>query len=330
MSARWKASGAALVIVASLAACVPVRAAGTRAALPTFTVPEAQLPDPLVLVASGDNGFSAEPSSADDASKIRRTLVAKIAGEHPAAIFLDGDLTLRGTSADYAAYAADTQVWRDSGARVYPALGDQEFAECAQANCLARWWTAFPALHGSRWYSVKLGSRVLAIVLDSNSSLLPGSAQRAWLGKQLAGSAEQVRFVLVVLHHPPHADPQAGKPVDDEPRPNEQALANYLSSIAADARAPTLVISGHINNYERFRYGGISYVVTGGGGDKTAAVERTDEDLYDRHDFPNDHYVRISIHDKKLIGEMVRLAESTIDTGPVWDTLDRFRLTARH
>lgn len=330
MCLKSKVTGVHLGIAVLLALCVPCHAAGAHGAPPTFTVPVAELPDPLILIASGDNGFSAEASSDADLPKIRRALVAGIADQHPAAIFLTGDVPLRGTSADYSAYAEETQSWRDAKARVFPALGDQELSACAEAKCLERWWTAFPALRGHRWYSVRLGNQVLAIVLDSTSPLLAGSAQRAWLEKQFVGSAEEVQFVLIVLHHAPLADLQTGKPVDDKPRPNEQALVEYLSSVPAGAHAPTVVVSGHINNYERFSRDGIVYLVTGGGGEKTAAIERSDEDLYDRHDYPNYHYVRLSIHDGRLLGEMLRLGDSTADTGAIWDKLDRFRLTARH
>jgi hypothetical protein len=340
MRVSWQASGVALILSASFALSVPVHAAELRAAEPTFIVPDAQLPDPLILVTTGDNGFSAQPAKAVDTAastnagspnlaNIRRALVAGIADQHAAAIFLTGDLAVQGRSADYADYAEETESWRNT-TRVYPALGDQEFSACAEAQCLERWWTAFPTLRGHRWYSVKLGSQVLAIVLDSNSSLLPGSRQRAWLEEQLAGSAADVRFALVVLHHPPLADQQTRKPSDDQPRANERALVDYLGSIPTGDRPPMLVVSGHINNYERFSRGGIDYVVTGGGGEKTEAIERTDEDLYDRRDYPNYHYLRLTVRDKKLIGEMIRLGDAPHGSSPVWDTLDRFRLTARH
>lgn len=341
MSVSWQVSGAALVFTASFALGALLPVAAVRAASPTFTVPDVELPDPLILVITGDSGFSAEPARTVDAAagtdtstldpaKIRQALVARIANQHAAAIFLAGDVTHQGTSADYADYAAETMSWRDTKTRVYPALGDQELSACAEAQCLERWWTAFPTLRSHRWYSVKLGSQVLAIVLDSNSSLLPDSRQRVWLERQLADSAAEVRFALVVLHHPPLADLQTGKPVDDKPRANERALVDYLSGLPAGGRPPMLVVSGHINNYERFSRSGIDYVVAGGGGQRTDAIERTDEDLYDRHDYPNYHYLRLAIHDQKLIGEMIRLGDAPEGSSAVWDTLDRFRLTARH
>ena len=132
-----------------------------------------------------------------------------------------------------------TSAWDDL--RIYPALGNHEFAACLQAVCLERWWTAYPELRDRRWYSVALGSRVLAVALDSTASLLPGSEQQAWLEREIAALDVRVRVVLIVIHHPPLADVQTVKLVDHNPRPNERALAAYLEGLAAHSAARFVV-----------------------------------------------------------------------------------------
>ena len=104
-------------------------------------------------------------------------------------MLINGDVPLRGIAADYGLLHRETAAWRELGLRVYPALGNHEFAQCEEWVCLDLWWGEFPALRGHRWYSVRLGTQVLCIALDSDASLLPGSEQRTWLEGQVAGAA---------------------------------------------------------------------------------------------------------------------------------------------
>ena len=140
-------------------------------AAPTFGVPDTALPDPLVLIAYGDIRFTQAGETEASSPKARRALVAKIAAENPAAIFINGDLPYHGLIADYEVYRTETRVWRDKHLRVYPALGNHEFSACFQSSCLERWWSTFPELRDMRWYSVALGSKVSGIALDSDASL---------------------------------------------------------------------------------------------------------------------------------------------------------------
>jgi hypothetical protein len=179
---------------------------------------------------------------------------------------------------------------------------------------------------------VALGSRVLAVALDSDASLLPDSEQRRWLEHQLSIIDPKVQLILLVLHHPPVADEQSTKLADHNPRPNEQSLAEYLTALAAHTRARIVVSAGHIHNYERFARDGVTYLVTGGGGAKPYEVDRTPADLYQSRDFPNYHYVRFELHPNVLVGEMFRLktgasGEPKIDAPAVFEVRDRFELT---
>src|SRR6266404_4806109 len=68
---------------------------------------------------------------------------------------LNGDVPWHGgNEADYSVYGAETKAWRDAHLRVFPALGNHEFAECEPLECLRNWWRAFPELKDRRWYSV--------------------------------------------------------------------------------------------------------------------------------------------------------------------------------
>ena len=300
--------------------------AGMVRAAATFSVPDSALPDPLVLIAYGDIRFTQTNETAASSLRVRRALIAKIAAENPAAIFINGDLPYHGIAADYQVYRTETQPWRDQHLRVYPALGNHELSACLESACLERWWNAFPELRGRRWYSVAIGSKAVGIALDSDTSLLPGSEQRAWLESQVTALDPAVRVVLIVMHHPPVADVQTVKLVDHNPRPNEQALAAYLKKAAARSTARFVVSAGHIHNYERLARDGVTYLVSGGGGATPYDVDRTPADLYQGEEFPNYHYVRFELHGQTLTGAMIRLADYAAATPDRWQIMDRFEI----
>jgi calcineurin-like phosphoesterase family protein len=304
-----------------------VIAGGPSEAATTFQIPDSALPDPLVLVAYGDMRFTATSETAASSPAARRALVAKIAAENPAAIFINGDLPFHGIAADYEVYREETRVWRDEHLRVYPALGNHELSACFESSCLDRWWGTFPELRGLRWYSVTVGSKLIGIALDSDTSLLPGSAQRTWLETQISSLDPAVRVMLIVMHHPPVADVQTVKLVDHNPRPNEQALAAYLKTAAARSAARFVVSAGHIHNYERLAQDGVTYLVSGGGGATPYEVDRTAADLYQDTHFPNYHYVRFELRGKTLRGEMIRLQDYTARAPSHWLIKDRFEIS---
>ena len=295
----------------------------------TFRVRGFELAAPMVLVAYGDMRFTAPSETSATNRGARRALVAKIAAEKPAAIFINGDITWHGVESDYAVFRDESRSWRERHLRVYPALGNHEFSACLPEVCLERWWNAFPELRGRRWYSVALGSKVVSIELDTDSSLLPGSEQRIWFEKQVAGLDPAVRFILIVMHHPPVADVQSSKQTDHNPRPNERSLAEYLWTIAPQSAARFVVSAGHIHNYERFTEGGVVFLVSGGGGAAPYDVDRMPEDQYQRREFPNYHYVRFEVLADRVVGEMIRLGDDSAPAPRQWQTSDRFEISLR-
>jgi len=296
-------------------------------AMPTFRVPDRDPAEPLVLVAYGDMRFTAPAETDATNPAVRQALVARVAAENPAAIFLNGDIPWHGVAPDYAVFRAETRSWRKRRLRVFPALGNHEFSACGESACLERWWDAFPELRGRRWYSVAIGAKVMGIELDTDASLLPGSEQRIWLENQIAELGPAVRFVLIVMHHPPVADVQLIKETDHNPRPNELALAEYLRAVAPQSAARFVVSAGHIHNYERFDQDGVVYLVSGGGGARPYEVDRTPSDRYQGADFPNYHYVRFELHGDRVVGEMIRLDDHAPLKPGQWQTRDRFEIT---
>jgi acid phosphatase type 7 len=292
----------------------------------TFTVAQADLDEPVTVIAYGDMRFTDPSNTKATNPTVRQALVKRIAQEKPDALLLNGDVPWHGGNpADYAVYKEETAPWRAAHVLVFPALGNHEFSRCEVADCLANWWAAFPKFKGFRWYSVRLGTSIYVIALDSDDSLLPGSEQREWLGKQIASLPRGVEFVLIAMHHPPVADIQTQFEVSHNPRPNEIALRDYLRTAAAASGAKFVVIAGHIHNYERFLQDGIVYLVSGGGGAKPYRVERTPPDLYQRTEFPNYHYLKFELDAGVLRATMYRFSAS----GPTWQAMDQFEVRAK-
>jgi acid phosphatase type 7 len=300
---------------------------GAANAATTFTLAVPAGSDPLVFVTYGDMRFTAATETLASSPTVRAALVARIASENPAAIFINGDIPWHGIAADYAVFRSETRIWREKHLHVYPALGNHEFSACLEPSCLGRWWDTFQELRSRRWYSVAIGAKVVAILLDSDTSLLPDSEQRMWLEDQIATLASAVRVVLLVMHHPPAADIPATKTVDHNTRPNEESLAVYLQALAVHLKARLVVSAGHIHNYERFERSGVVYLVSGGGGATPYEVERTPADLYQNTDFPNYHYVRFELRGQILTGEMIRLNDFAAAAPKEWQTRDRFEIS---
>ncbi len=295
---------------------------------PTFRIADSQLPSPLTLVAYGDQRFTDPTNTQQTNPRIRQWLVKQIAAEHPAAVIMNGDIPLAGAVAnDYAVFAAETKVWRDLRLRVFPSLGNHEFVGDPQQD-LEHWWKAFPELRNRRWYSAQLGSRIYLLALDSDAPLLPGSDQARWMEKQIGGLPSSIDFVIVTMHHPPVADLQTHIEVDHNPRPNEIALRDYLTQAASSSHAAFLVSAGHIHNYERSVVGGVTYLVSGGGGAPPYFVERTPGDLYQSIVFPNYHYVKFTLENDRLRATMYRVVDPEAQTLSVAPK-DRFEVMAK-
>ena len=283
----------------------------------------------VTVIVYGDPRFTDPANVTATNPRARDALVARIAEEQPDAVLITGDLPWHGgVVEDYARFRSETEAWQGRRIRILPALGNHEFSRCEPQTCLDHWWTAFPELRGRRWYNTDLENGIRIVVLDTMSALTSGSPERQWLEHELQTLPDMVDFVIIALHHPPVADIQARLRVDHNPRPNELALAAYLKEAASSLRARIVVVAGHIHNYERFLRDDVLHLVSGGGGAVPYEVDRTAADLYKGIDFPNYHYVKLTIESGLLHGEMYRLDEPAAPS-PHFTIKDTFELAVR-
>jgi hypothetical protein len=315
----------ALAPLVALGLLVPSRQASASADQPPrFEVAGPAAGAPLTFIVYGDTRFTQRSDVVNAAA--RRALVAGIANESPAAILIGGDLVYTGTNEDdYETYKNETREWRDRHIPVFVALGNHEFRGCEDEvdRCLGNWWRdAAPAgLSPFRWYSVTLGPDILAVILDSNAPLMPGSEQRTWFERQIEGAGPRVKFILVVLHYPPVRDPFYPAVLD------EKQVARYLSKTAASFRAKFVVIGSHLHNYERYRKKGVTYLVSGGGGAKPVPAIRLFGELSKLRTAVNFHYIRFVLRGDTLRATMVRFDAEERGDNP-WTEPDGFEVQA--
>ena len=292
---------------------------------PRLEVPVADPGAPLTFIAYGDTRFTQREGVAN--AKARRALVASVASEKPAAIFIGGDLVYEGINTeDYDSYRTETAVWSQAKIPIFPALGNHEFRGCDKDSspCLVNWWRAAApsAVRSFRWYSVTVGPKILVLILDSDSSLKPGSEQRTWLEQQMTNAGSPIEFVIVVLHYPPVRDPIFPRAKD------EKEIARYLSNHTQLLHARIVVVSSHIHNYERFLRDDVTYLVSGGGGAKPVPVLRLFGELSKLDTAVNFHYIRFRLENGHLQGTMVRFdPERPAETA--WTEPDRFEIKSR-
>jgi hypothetical protein len=293
---------------------------------PRLDVPVANPSAPLTFIAYGDTRFTQSDGVADAVA--RRALVARMASENPAAIFIGGDLVYEGSNPeDYVTYKTETAAWSQAGIPIFPALGNHEFRGCDRDSspCLENWWRAAApsGVRSFRWYSVTVGPKVLVLVLDSDSSLEPGSEQRSWFEQQITHAGSQMDFLFVMLHYPPVRDPIFPRAKD------EKEVARYLSKHAHSLHARVVVLGSHIHNYERFRREDVTYLISGGGGAKPVRVLRLFGELSKLDTAVNFHYMRFRLESGDLQGTMVRF-DPDRPAETAWTEPDHFEVKAKN
>ncbi len=298
----------------------------------TFVVNEFKPGDDLKIVAYGDMRFTNPSNTIDTNPRVRKWLAARIAQEKADALFVSGDMPFRGSlNEDWDVYRRETAPWTAAHLRVYPTIGNHELVPWEEGG-FANYFAEFPWLGNRRWYSVQIGS-VYLISLDSNGGYAektfdPGAPQRRWLESQLEHLPPEVNFVFFLTHMPLLNDIQS-EVIADLPSAAELTLRRYLEGQTPRFHAKFIVVSGHVHNYERFEHGGISYIVSGGGGAKPYPVfARNPEDLYQDKAYPNFNYLVFMVHAKQADATMYRVADPKAATLTT-EVKERFMLTAK-
>jgi Icc-related predicted phosphoesterase len=278
--------------------------------------------DSFSFIVYGDMRFT-DPKDTWDTDPARRVaLVRRIAQERPNLLLITGDLVLKGERfSDWEVFDRETRPLREAGIQIFPVLGNHDLAgsvELAQQNYFRR----FPALNHRRWYSLRYGNCYFLMV-DSNSSLEPESPQQTWLASELDHLPPGTDYVFVVAHHPSYTQSTQERGAGHRARSSDRRLGTFLEERQKKLKARLFELAGHVHNYERYQNGGVTYIVTAGGGAVPYAVNRGPNDFY-REAGPTYHYCRFTLTRQRLKFEMMKMVGE--DRNARWEVKDSFEV----
>jgi hypothetical protein len=261
----------------------------------------------LRILVYGDMRFTDPANTQDTNPRARKWLAEKVGTEHADAMLITGDIPFHGSDPrDWAVFEREASSWA-SGARVYPTVGNHELRLKPRAGQI-NWAAAFPHLKDNRFYSVLLGN-VFIVNLNSTEPMWSTGDQADWLRAQLDHIPAQADFVILQMHIPLIADTQS-EFIANIPAPEGVALRTYLEARALTVRQKFIAVYGHIHNYERFEFNGITHIISGGGGAQPYPVlVRGPQDLYRDTGFPVFNYVMLTIHGKQAESTMYKIAD---------------------
>ncbi len=277
------------------------------------------VPSPFRFVAFGDTRFH-DPADTEAANAVvRQTLVKAIDEEKPAFVSIGGDIVYSGDNPkDWQVWDTEIAPWQEHKIVVYPALGNHDL-HGDQKTALGNYFSRFPAIKESRFYSVRIGNSLL-LVLDSALDELTGP-QGDWLHGQIDHLASNIDYVFFVFHHPPYTSSSDEKTYGGghSARDKEMGLAVFLEEKQKQARARFVVFNGHVHNYERHEHNGVIYFVTGGGGAHAYPIARKADDPYKDPGITY-HYLLVAV-DKNQVRITMKKLEFK-DGKPVWTQPD--------
>ncbi|MCI0356256.1 MAG: metallophosphoesterase, partial [Acidobacteria bacterium] len=286
---------------------------------------------PFQFSALADTRFSDyKKSPAASFPKIRQALLRRIAEEKQDFVVIAGDIVYKGAHEhDWRNFDEERQILGAAGVRVFPALGGHDLEGGSPAVALNNYFARFPELGRRRWYSVQYGP-VYLLMLDSQSPMDAGSSQGGWLRARLDHVPEDVDYVVLVLHHPSYTRSSerflgtfGG---GHKARSQEKRLAQLLEERSKTLRAHLVQVAGHVHNYERYTFGGVQYIVNGGGGSPAHTFSRSSQDAYNQEG-PTFGLGRFTVDRDQLTFEMWR-AEVASDR-VVWSVQDSLVLKAK-
>jgi hypothetical protein len=207
--------------------------------------------------------------------EVHRKLIGMIEKENPVAVFSLGDQVDDGNDPrQWEAFGRDIASLR-SLAHYYPALGNHE-------RNSPLYFQHFGLKPQQRWYTV-VENGIRFMILDSNASFEPGSAQHRWFTMVMASSAGKEDFVVVTYHHPLFTTSYSHGA--DEQKWRGSALPLFARF------GVSAVFNGHCHNYERSMYEGIYHIVSGGGG--SGLFDKNRESPYSQVFAKKYHYCRL-------------------------------------
>lgn len=225
---------------------------------------------------------------------VHRSVVAQIAARTPDFILHTGDLVEHGASLREWDTFFEIERPLLASAPLFPVLGNHEGNH-------AHYFDLFYLPGNERWYTFDYGTaRFVALQVDGIAPFDPRSEQYAWLEETLRLNTQP--WLFVYFHIPPYSALRE----DKHEIAVRQALAPLFEQAGVD-----IVFTGHHHDYQRSEVGGVTYIVTGGGGAPLYAVRRPE-----RHTlaYANAyHFVHITVDGDQLTGVAIAADGSELD-----------------
>ncbi len=212
--------------------------------------------------------------------EFRKTILDRVAAEHPALVLHVGDVVFQGSSASHwEEFDNNAQEIRRQHIPIFPLLGNHEyFGDNKTAR--THFFSRFPAAAHRQWYSFRFDSLGF-ILLNSNFGELTAdeiTAQNTWFARELMQFQNDpaITAIVAACHHPPFTNSTV---VDSDPDVQRYFVPEFTSERYSKTK---LFVSGHCHSYEHFIRNNRHFVVTGGGGGPRQNVDTTLEhrDLY--------------------------------------------------
>jgi calcineurin-like phosphoesterase family protein len=212
-----------------------------------------------------------------------------------------------GSLANFEAKFFDTYSTLLEHVPIFPASGNHEYATAAAAY---RQVFALPengAPDGlERWFSYDWGD-IHFVALDTE---LVAAPQAAWLERDLTNNV--LPWKVVYMHRPPYSSGSHGSSLGVR-----EAFSPLFERFGVQ-----LVLSGHDHDYERTKLiGGVTYIVTGGGGYSVRNVGSSEFTVYSQAVF---HLVQAEVREDELLLRAIGASGEVIDE----TTIARVPLTA--
>lgn len=205
---------------------------------------------PLTFLAIGDTN----PGLNDSTTRILKAVLP----QNPDFTIHQGDMQYYDSGFEtYASWFPLMQPLLSQGA-ILPALGNHELEKPDE---LEAYYERFFGRSGEdigKSYYRFASAGLHFFSLDTEQSIAPESEQGAWLTAGLVAAKSQPGFIgsIVFMHRPFATCGESGQLTEDR-------LA-YAPTFQENG--VRLIVAGHAHGYERFVFGDLTYVVTGGGG----------------------------------------------------------------
>ncbi len=223
-----------------------------------------------------------------------RKIVNAILKVEPDIVFNTGDLVNDGASKyQWSLFESEiSKILKIS--QYYPVIGNHEAGS-------ELYFQYFDLPENEQWYSINK-NEIHFIILNSNANLNRSSEQYHWLENDLKNMKKDIKFTVVLMHHPLYT---TGFHEADE-KGFRKSLEPLFSKYGVD-----LVFSGHNHSYERSVVKNIYYIITGGGG--APLYKKESRSSYNQVFIEKYHFCKLSYFKGSLVIEVLDTNLKNID-----------------